>query len=194
MDIIAWDGRREYAFFLRGSKKVRDSGQDTVVGVHIVIVQHHQNIVRCRLDRQVSLLANRHRSVHQYIFDIGHIRNQILNLVHTIVHNHPLYLVLRITLCHDIELGEWNEGTAIACNRNHTHIRHILLLREPCLKRILGKVRKTVLEDILDAVDELRMTCLILLARLLGPGLALQILRSHIMLQSIDNRPHIYIF
>ena len=166
MNLIARNHSRKEALLLGLGQHVGHTRNQRVVRVHIVIVQHHEDIVLGPGDGEVPLGTDGQRLVQQDVGDVGQVCHQVLNLVLTIVHNDPLNLVLWVCLGNHAVFCQREEGTTVASECNHGDRRQVLFFRKAVFQDKLRHILESK-KGLLHRLHEESVAVLILLAVLI---------------------------
>ena len=101
-----------------------------MIRIDIVVVHVNQDVTTGCLGCDVPLLADRRTVIQCNVLDLRQIRDQILDLIISIVHDNPLQLIGRIGLAQKGLLRQSKELATIAGNRQHTDLREVLFGRK----------------------------------------------------------------
>ena len=128
MNVVARDHSGKEALLLWFRKHMRNTRQEAVARVHIIVVHIHKNVMRRIGHGKVSLCSDCHGFVRKYIYNVLHVRDQVLDLILSVVHDNPLNLLCRVRLRNQTILDKRNEGTAITSNGNDGDEGQVLFL------------------------------------------------------------------
>lgn len=101
-----------------------------MIRIDIVVVHVNQDVTTGCLCCDVPLLADRRMVIQCNVLDLRQIRDQILDLIISIVHDNPLQLIGRIGLAQKGLLRQSKELATIAGDSQNTHSRKFLFRRK----------------------------------------------------------------